>query len=165
MVGERPKVTEWSLDEKAALLIRATAFLSEVLEPVRNLHSKTVDVAVQVLYCLGTMINNRAMLYTLHIIPAGIRKGSSGAGHLAIEVRAMELGGDKGFHAFFSSLDEFMNRLGPMLCYDEFRWRQIKILLDEQDILSVAGPDAELAFTEGELKELGLKEEDVVRAA
>jgi hypothetical protein len=137
----------------------------EVLEPVHNVHSKTVDVAVQALYSLGTMINKLTTFYTLQIIPAGIRKDSRGAGPLAIEVRAMQIGGDKYFHAFFSSLDEFMNRLGPLLCYDAFRWRQIENLLNQQDILSVAGPDAELAFTEGELKELDLKEAGAVRAA
>jgi hypothetical protein len=126
-------------------------------------HSKTVEVTVQACYSLGTMINKSTTFYTLQVIPAGIR--SHGAGHLAIEVRAMQIGGDKYFHAFFSSLDEFMNRLGPLLCYDAFRWRQIENLLNQQHILSVAGPDAELAFTEGELKELDLKEADAVRAA
>jgi hypothetical protein len=111
------------------------------------------------------MINRPTTFYTLQIIPAGIRKNSRAAGHVAIEVRAMQVGGDKYFHAFFSSLDEFMNRLGPLLCYDAFRWRQIENLLNQQDILSVAGPDAELAFTEGELKKLDLKEAGVVRAA
>ena len=129
------------------------------------MHSKTVDVAVQASYSLGMMINKTTALYTLLVIPAGIRKDSRGAEHLAIEVRAMQIGGDKYFHAFFSSLDEFMNRLGPLLCYDAFRWRQIENLLNQQHILSVAGPDAELAFTEGELKELDLKEAGAVRAA
>jgi hypothetical protein len=137
----------------------------EVLEPVHNVHSKTVDVAVQASYSLGTMINKSTTLYTLQVIPAEIGKDSRGAGHLAIEVRAMQMGGDKYFHAFFPSLDEFMNRLGPLLCYDAFRWRQIENLLNQQDILSVAGPDAELAFTEEELKELDLKEAGAVRAA
>jgi hypothetical protein len=126
-------------------------------------HSKTVDVAVQALYSLGTMINKATKFYTLQVIP--IRKDSRGAGHLAIEVRAMQIDGDRCFHAFFSSLEEFMNRLGPMLCHEAFRWRQIENLLNQQDILSVAGPDAELAFTEGELKELDLKEAGAVRAA
>jgi hypothetical protein len=111
------------------------------------------------------MINKTTTFYTLQVIPAGIRKDSHCAGHLAIEVRAMQIGGDKYFHAFFSSLDEFMNRLGPLLCYDAFRWRQIENLLNQQHILSVAGPDAELAFTEGELKQLDLKEAGAVRAA
>jgi hypothetical protein len=111
------------------------------------------------------MINKPTTLYTLQVIPAGIRKDSRGAGRLAIEVQAMQIDGDKYFHTFFASLEEFMNRLGPMLCLDAFRWRQIENLLDQQDFLSVAGPDAELAFTEGELKELGLKEAGAVRAA
>jgi hypothetical protein len=111
------------------------------------------------------MINKPTTFYTLQVIPAGIPKDSHGAGHLAIEVRATQIGGDKFFHAFFSSLDEFMNRLGPLLCYDAFRWRQIENLLNQQRVLSVAGPDAELAFTEGELEKLDLKEAGSVRAA
>ena len=111
------------------------------------------------------MLNKPTALYTLQVIPAGIRKDSRGAGHLAIEVRAMQIGGDKYFYAFFSSLDEFMNRLGPLLCYDAFRWRQIENLLNQQGIVSVAGSDAELAFTEGELRELGLEKVDALRAA
>jgi hypothetical protein len=132
---------------------------------VHNLHSKTVDVAVHTLYSLTTMINKTTTLYILQIIPSEIPKDSRGTVSLVIEVRAMQIGGDKCFHAFFSSMDEFMNRLGPMLCIDAFRWREIENLLDHQDILSVAGPDAELAFTEGELKELGLKDADELRAA
>jgi len=104
-------------------------------------------------------------LYTLHIIPAEIRKDSSGVAHHAIEVQAMQIGGDKCLTAFFSGLDEFMGRLGPMLCFDAFRWRQIENLFNQQDIVSVAGGDAELAFTEGELTKLGLKEADALRAA
>jgi hypothetical protein len=111
------------------------------------------------------MIIKHPTLYILHIIATRIRKDSREAGHPAIEVRAMQIGGDKCFHAYFSSLDEFMCRLGSMLCFDPFRWRQIENLLNQQDILSVAGPDAELAFAEGELKELGLKEAGAVRAA
>jgi hypothetical protein len=136
-----------------------------VLEPVHNLHSMPVGVAFTLSYCLGTMINKYPALYTLHIIPAEIRKDPGGAEQLAIEVRAMQIGGDKYFEAFFSCLDEFMNRLGPLLCLDGFRWRQIESLLNQQDILTVVGPDAELAFTEGELKELDLKEASSVRAA
>ena len=136
-----------------------------VLEPVHHLHSMTVEVAFTLSYCLDTMINKYPALYTLHIIPTGIRKDSRGAGHLAVEVQAMQIDGDRYFHAFFPSLDEFMNRLGPLLCHDAFRWRQIENLLNKQDILSIAGPDAELAFSEGELRELDLKEAGAVRAA
>jgi hypothetical protein len=111
------------------------------------------------------MINKPATLYTLQVLPAGIRKDSTGAEHLAVEVQAIQIGGDKYFHAFFPSLDEFMNRLGPLLCYDASRWRQIENLLTQQGILSVAGPDAELAFTERELAKLDLKEAGALRAA
>jgi hypothetical protein len=52
-----------------------------------------------------------------------------------------------------------------MLCSDPYRWRQIENLLNQQGIVSVAGSDAELAFTEGELRELGLEEVDALRAA
>jgi hypothetical protein len=48
---------------------------------------------------------------------------------------------------------------------DAFRWRQIENLLNQQGIVSVAGSDAELAFTERELRELGLEEVDALRAA
>jgi hypothetical protein len=104
-------------------------------------------------------------LYILQILPAEIRKDPAGAAYTAVEVQAMQIGGDKGLRAFFSTMDEFMNRLGPMLCLDAFRWRQIENLLNQQGIVSVAGSDAELAFTEGELRELGLEEADALRAA
>jgi hypothetical protein len=52
-----------------------------------------------------------------------------------------------------------------MLCLDAYRWRQIENLLNQQGIVSVAGSDATLAFTEGELRELGLEEVDALRAA
>jgi hypothetical protein len=102
------------------------------------------------------MAEDISELYTLHIIPAEIRKNACGVAHLAIEVQAVQMGGDKSLRASFSSFDEFMNRLGPMLCFDTFRWRQIENLLNQQGMLSVAGSDAELAFTEGELRKLGL---------
>jgi hypothetical protein len=111
------------------------------------------------------MINDLSALYTLHIIPVGTRKDVSGAKHLAVEVQAMQIEGDKGLRAFFSSLDEFMNRLGAMLCFDAFRWRQIESLLNQHESVSIAGCDAELAFTEGELRELGLEEMGTGRAA
>jgi len=104
-------------------------------------------------------------LYILQILPAEIRKDPAGAAYTAVEVQAMQIGGDKGLRAFFSTMDEFMNRLGPMLCLDAFRWRQIENLLNQQGIVSVAGSDAELAFTEEELRELGLEEVDALRAA
>ena len=104
-------------------------------------------------------------LYTLQILPAEIRKDPAGAAYIAVEVQAMQIGGDKSLRAFFSTMDEFMNRLGHMLCLDAFRWRQIENLLNQQGIVSVAGSDAELAFTEGELRELGLEEADALRAA
>jgi hypothetical protein len=59
--------------------------------------------------------------------------------------------------AFFSNLDEFMNRLGLMLCGDPFRRQQVERLLNRQGGVSVAGRDAQFAFTEGELSELGLE--------
>jgi hypothetical protein len=111
------------------------------------------------------MTDDISELYTLYIIPAEIRKDPSGAAYLAIEVQAMQIGGDKSLRAFFSDIDEFMNRLGPMLCSDAFCWRQIENLLNQQDIVSVAGSDAELAFTEGELRKLGLEEVNALRAA
>lgn len=77
----------------------------------------------------------------------------------------MQIGGDKGLRAFFSNIDEFLNRLGLMLCSDTFRWRQIEHLLNQQAVVCVAGSDAELAFTEGELRKLGLEEADALRAA
>jgi hypothetical protein len=103
--------------------------------------------------------------YTLHIIPVEICKDSGGAGNLAIEVQAMQIGGEKGLRVFFSNTDEFMNRLGLLLCFDEFRWRQIEHLHNQQGIVCVVGSDAELAFTEGELRELGLEEAHALRAA
>jgi len=103
--------------------------------------------------------------YTLRIIPVEICKNSSGAANLAIEVQAMQIGGDRGLRAFFSNIDEFLNRLGLMLCFDAFRWGQIEHLLNQQAIVCVAGSDAELAFTEGELRKLGLEEADALRAA
>lgn len=103
--------------------------------------------------------------YTLQILPAEIRKDLGEAAYIAVEVQAMQIGGDKSLRAFFSNMDEFMNRLGTMLCLDALRWRQIENLLNQQGIVNVAGSDAELAFTEGELRELGLEEADALRAA
>jgi uncharacterized protein with von Willebrand factor type A (vWA) domain len=103
--------------------------------------------------------------YTLQILPAEIRKDPAGAAYIAVEVQAMQIGGDKGLRGFFSSIDEFMNRLGRMLCLDALRWRQIENVLNQQGIVKVAGSDAELAFTERELRELGLEEADALRAA
>jgi hypothetical protein len=103
--------------------------------------------------------------YTLQILPAEIRRDPAGAAYIAVEVQAMQIAGDKSLRAFFSNMDEFMNRLGLMLCLDALRWRQIENLLNQQGIVSVAGSDAELAFTEGELRELGLEETDSLRLA
>jgi hypothetical protein len=111
------------------------------------------------------MTDDIAELYTLQILPAEIRKEPDGTAYIAVEVQAMQIGGDKGLRAFFCNMGEFMNRLGAMLCLDGFRWRQIENLLNQQGIVSVAGSDAELAFTEGELRELGLEEVDALRAA
>ncbi len=111
------------------------------------------------------MTDDISELYTLYIIPAAIPKDPGGAAHIAVEVQAEQIGGDKGFRAFWSNIDEFMNRLGPMLCSDAVRWRQIENVLNQQGIVSVAGSDAELAFTEEELRELGLEEADAIRAA
>ena len=111
------------------------------------------------------MTDDISELYTLRIIPAEIRKDLGGAAHVAVEVQAKQIGGDNGLRAFFSNIDEFMNRLGHMLCLDVFHWRQIENLLNQQGIVSVAGSDAELAFTEGESRELGLEEVDLLRAA
>jgi hypothetical protein len=111
------------------------------------------------------MTDDISELYTLHIIPAEIRNDPRGAGYLAIEVQAMQIGGDKSLRAFFSDTDEFMNRLGHMVCFDPFCWREIENLLNQRDIVSVAGSDAELAFTEGELRELGLEEPEALLAA
>ncbi|MGB7727941.1 MAG: hypothetical protein WBL50_07915 [Candidatus Acidiferrum sp.] len=102
------------------------------------------------------MTDETSELYRLHIIPAKIRKDSGEVAHQAVEVWAMQIGGDKALRASFSDMDEFMERLGPMLCFDAFRWRQIKTLLNQQDMVSIAGPDAELAFTAEELRDLGL---------
>ena len=106
------------------------------------------------------MIDKLSALYTLQIIPLKTDQDISGAKHLAVDVRAMQLGGNKSLSAFFSNLDEFMNRLGLMLRFDPFRWQQVEGLLNRQGRVSIAGRDAELAFTEEELKELG-----TVRAA
>jgi hypothetical protein len=110
------------------------------------------------------VIDELSALYTLQIIPLNTNQDVSGAKQLAVDVRAMQLGGDRSLGAFFSNLDEFMNRLGLMLCFDPVRWQQVERLLSRQGRVSIAGRDAELAFTELELKELGL-EEDVRRAA
>jgi hypothetical protein len=59
--------------------------------------------------------------------------------------------------AFFSNLDEVTNRLGLMLCGDPFRWQQVERLLNRQEGVSIAGRDAQFAFPEGELNELGLE--------
>jgi hypothetical protein len=111
------------------------------------------------------MTDDISELYTLQILPAEIRKDPGWTAYIVVEVQAMQIGGDKVLRAFFSNMGEFMNRLGAMLCLDAFRWRQIENLLNQQGIVSVAGCDAELAFTEGELRELGLKEVDALRAA
>jgi uncharacterized protein with von Willebrand factor type A (vWA) domain len=111
------------------------------------------------------MTGDISELYTLQILPAEICKDPGGASYIAVEVQAVQIGGDKGLRAFFSNMDEFMHQLGTMLCLDAFRWRQIESLLNQQGIVSVAGSDAELAFTEGELRELGLEEVDALRAA
>ena len=111
------------------------------------------------------MTDDISELYTLQIIPAEIRKDPRGAAYLAIEVQALQIGGDKSLRAFFSNTDEFMNRLGPMLCHDAFRWREIEKLLNQQGVVRVAGSDAELAFTEGELRKLGLEKADALLAA
>lgn len=103
-------------------------------------------------------------LYTLQIIPFKTDQDVTGAQQLAVDVRATQVGGDKTLRAYFSDLDEFMNRLGPMLCFDSVCWPQVERLLNQQGKVNVAGHNAELAFTEFELRELGL-EEDVVRAA
>lgn len=121
--------------------------------------------------CIGKAEDKQVMtddiseLYTLQILPAEIRKDPGWTAYIVVEVQAMQIGGDKVLRAFFSNMGEFMNRLGAMLCLDAFRWRQIENLLNQQGIVSVAGCDAELAFTEGELRELGLKEVDALRAA
>jgi hypothetical protein len=111
------------------------------------------------------MTDDISELYTLQLLPAEIRKDPGGAAYVAVEVQAMQIGGYKCLRAFFSNMDEFMNRLGPMLCLDAYRWRQIENVLNQQGIVSVAGSDAELAFTEGELRVLGLVEVDALRAA
>jgi hypothetical protein len=104
------------------------------------------------------------LLYTLQIIPFETGQAVTGAKQLAVDIRAIQLGGNKTLSAYFSNLDEFMNRLGLMLCFDSVHWRQVERLLNQQGKVNVAGHNAELAFTELELRELGL-EEDVLRAA
>jgi hypothetical protein len=98
------------------------------------------------------VIDELSELYTLRIIPLGTDQDASGARHLAIDVWAMQLSGDKILRAFFSNLDEFMNRLGAMICFDSCRWQQVLRLFNQQARVSIAGPHAELAFSEGELK-------------
>ena len=102
-------------------------------------------------------------LYTLQIIPFRTDQDATGAKQIAVDIRATQLGGNKTLSAYFRSLDEFMNRLGAMLCFDSVHWRQVEKVLNQQGKMNVAGPNAELAFTQLELRELGL--EDVVRAA
>jgi len=111
------------------------------------------------------MTDDISELYTLQIIPTEFRKDPREAAYLAIEVQAIQLSGEKSLRAFFSNTAEFMNRLGQMVCRDAFRWREIENLLHQQGIVSVAGSDAELAFTEGELRKLGLEEADALLAA
>jgi hypothetical protein len=111
------------------------------------------------------VIDELSELYALQIIPLRTDQDAGGAKHLAVDVRAMQVGGDRTLRAFFSNLDEFMDRLGAMLCFDSCRWQQVERLLNRQGRVSIAGRDAELAFTEGELKELGLEEMGTVRAA
>ena len=112
------------------------------------------------------MTDDISELYTLQILPAEIRKGSGGAAYIVVEVQAMQIDGDKGLHAFFSNMDEFMNRLGAHALLGRiFAGDKSRICSTSKAIVSVAGSDAELAFTEGELRELGLEEVDALRAA
>ena len=109
------------------------------------------------------MVDKLSALYTLQVIPLKTDQSVSGIKDLAVDVRAIELGGDKSLSALFGNLDEFMNRLGRMLCFDPYRWRQVEGLLNRQGRVSIAGGNAELAFTEEELKELGLEGMDTIR--
>lgn len=110
------------------------------------------------------MMGEFSALYTLQIIPFKTNQDATGADYLAANIKAIQLGGTKTLSAYFSNLDEFMHRLGLMLCFDSIHWQQLERLLNQQGKVNVAGPNPELAFTELELRELGL-EEDVLRAA
>ena len=80
-------------------------------------------------------------------------------------VKATEVDGGKTFSAYFRNVDEFINRLGLVFCAYSVHWSKVeRLLINQQGKVYVAGPNAELAFTELELRELGL-EEDMVRAA
>jgi hypothetical protein len=112
------------------------------------------------------VIDKSSALYTLQIIPLKTDQDVSGTWQLAVDVRATQLGGDRSLGAFFSNLDdEFMNRLGVMLCFDPSRWQQVEGLLNRQGRVSIGGRDAELAFTEEELKKLGLEEMGTIQPA
>jgi hypothetical protein len=123
------------------------------------LRDSVVAVRIEV-----AMTGEFSALYTMQIIPFKTDQDGNGAVHLAANIKAIQLGGTKTLSAYFSNLDEFMNRLGLMLRFDSVQWRQLERLLNQQGKVNVAGPNAELAFTELELRELGL-EEDVLRAA
>jgi hypothetical protein len=110
------------------------------------------------------MIDELSALYTLQIIPFETEQVLGVAKHFAVDVRATQLGGSKTFSAYFRSLDEFMNRFGRILCFDSVHWPKVERLLNQKGKVNVAGRNSELAFTELELRELGL-EEDVLRAA
>jgi hypothetical protein len=105
------------------------------------------------------MIDEFSAVFTLRIITFETDQDVRGAEHVAIHVRAMQMGGSKSWSATFSNVDEFMNRLGLMLCGDSFRWQEVGTLLNQQGTVKVAGHHADVAFTELELRELGLKED------
>jgi hypothetical protein len=105
------------------------------------------------------MIDEFSALFTLRIIPFETDRDVRGAEHVAVHVRAMQLDGSKSLSAYFSNLEEFMNRLGLMLSFDSVHWRKVERLLNHQGKVNVAGHNAELAFTELELRELGLEED------
>jgi hypothetical protein len=123
------------------------------------LHDPVTAVRIEV-----AMMDGLSALYTLQIIPFKTDQDLIGARQIAVMIRGIQIDGNKTLSAYFSNLDRFMNRLGPMLCFDSIRWRHLEMLLNQQGKVNVAGRNAELAFTELELRELGL-EEDVVRAA
>ena len=109
------------------------------------------------------MTDEFSALFTLRIIPFETDQDVRGAEHAAIHVRATQVGGSKSLSASFSNLDEFMNRLGLMLCVDSFRWQEVGTMLNQYGTVNIAGHNAEVAFTELEVRELGLEED--VRAA
>lgn len=102
------------------------------------------------------MIDEFSAQFTLRIIPFETDRDAE---HFAIHVRAMQVGGSKRLSASFSNLDEFMNRLGLMFCVDSLRWQEVGALLNQHGTVNVAGRNAEVAFTESELRELGLEED------